>query len=312
MREVVDGLSLGLVLLNEEGQVEYANRFCRERGIVPDDYAGKRYYEVFRSLELMSFVGEGLEGRSKELRFEHSGRVYRATFLKGGLAVQIEDITELVKLERLQREFSASVSHELSTPITAVKGLLETALSGNKPDRELLERALKRVRELEGLIKALRYMVSLEGDHQTSSDLFSAKELLEDVIQDLKGEMELLEIKVELACEGVELRTDRDRAYILLRNIVENAVKHNRRGGKVRIECERTPDRVEIRVKDTGEGIAREELPLVFQPFYRGKGKKGMGLGLAIAKRVAELLGAELEISSEEGKGTTVRVIFMG
>jgi len=310
MKDVVDNISLGVVLLNRDGQVKYANEFCKNRGIILQDFSGRKYYEAFRSLELINFVGEVLEGRKRELRFEHAGRVYRATPLKAGLAIQIEDITELVRVEKLQREFSASVSHELSTPITAVRGLLETALSDNNPDKALLERALKRIVEIERLVKALRYLVSLEGENSAPDESISLKGLLEGIAQDLREAAEVLGVVVELVCDESEIKTNRERLYILLRNVVENAVKHNRKGGRVYIECRKTPEGVEISVKDTGEGIAKEDLPFLFQPFYKGKGKRGTGLGLTIAKRAADSLSAGLEIDSGEGSGTTVRILL--
>ncbi|WP_457599739.1 ATP-binding protein [Hydrogenivirga sp.] len=308
MREVLKALSVGLVVLDEEGRITFANDFCLDRGIVSEDYEGKRYYEAIRSLELIGFVGELLEGRAKPIRIEHSGKAYRIAPLSGR-AFQIEDITELARFERLQKEFAASVSHELSTPITAIKGLLETALLSENPDPELLRKALKRIGDLEKLIKSLRFLVLLETREEINPESFSLRSLVSQVVQDLKEEIEERGLRVELRGDDIQIESDREKLYLLLKNLVENAVKYNREEGKVIIEFRRTPDGVEISIEDTGEGIPREELPLIFQPFFGGRNKKGMGLGLAISKKIADFLGAELRVESEEGKGTRVRVL---
>jgi len=307
MRDVLKTLSVGLVVLDEMGRITFANDFCLDRGIVSEDYEGKRYYEAIRSLELIGFVGELLESRAKPLRIEHSGRTYRIIPLSGR-AFQIEDVTELTRFERLQKEFAASVSHELSTPITAIKGLLETALLSENPDPELIRKALNRIGDLEKLIKSLRFLVLLETREEITPESFSLKSLIFRIVQDLKEEIEERGLRVELKGEDVQIETDREKLYLLLKNLVENAVKYNREKGRILIEFRRTPDGVEISIEDTGEGIPREELPLIFQPFFGGRNKKGMGLGLAISKKIADFLGAELRVESEEGKGTRVRV----
>ncbi|RLJ70955.1 two-component system phosphate regulon sensor histidine kinase PhoR [Hydrogenivirga caldilitoris] len=308
MREVLDKVSIGVVILSKKGVVEYANEFCTQRGITPPDYAGRKYYEVMRSLDLIGFVRELLEGKAKPMNFELSGRTFKAVPLENIPAFQIEDITQLVRFEKLQKEFAASVSHELSTPITAIRGLLETALLDEPPKREFVEKALKRVEGLENLIKALRFLVLLDTRAVLNRERLPLKSLISSVIQDLREEIDTRGVSVEIEGEEVEIESDREKLYVLLKNLIENAVRYNRERGKVLIELERTPNGVEVRIEDTGEGISKEELPLIFQPFVGGKNKKGMGLGLAISKKIANFLGAELEIESEERKGTKVRV----
>lgn len=309
MEKVLKKLSIGLVVLDKEGRITFANDFCLDRGIVSEDYKGKRYYEAIRSLELIGFVGELLEGRAKTIDFVHSGKVYR-TSPAGRISFQIEDITDLIQFKRLQKEFAASVSHELSTPIAAIKGLLETSLLSDPPSKELVEKALKRVEDLEKLIKSLRFLVLLDAKETLNREKVSLRSLILSVVQDLKEEIDSRKLKVEIQGEDVEIESDREKLYVLLKNLIENAVRYNVEGGKVLIELERTPDGVEVKIEDTGEGIPKEELPLIFQPFVGGKNKKGMGLGLTISKKIADVLDAELEIESEEGKGTRVRVLL--
>ncbi len=309
MKEILDNLSVGIVILTVDGSVSFANRFCRDRGLVSEEFEGMKYYEVFKSLELIGFVNELLGGRPKVLEFEHSGRVYRA-FPLGDRSFQIEDLTEVSRYGKLQREFTASVSHELSTPLTAVKGLLETALLQEVPSRELLEKALKRLGDLEKLINSLRFLVLLSSGQKPVMNTFQLRSLVEEVLEDLKEEIAKRDLKIELRGEEIYVRSDREKLYILLKNLVENAVRYNREGGKVSVSIEKGSRGTRITIEDTGEGIRREDMPLIFEPFLGGRNRKGMGLGLAISKRIADFLGAKLSVRSEEGKGTTAEVLL--
>ena len=309
MKDILDLLSVGLVVLSEEGKISFANRFCKERGLVAHDCEGKRYYEAFKSLDLIGFANGLLEGKAKPLTVNIFGRSYKVSPL-GNRALQIEDITELLNFEKLQREFTASVSHELSTPLTAVKGLLETALLQETPSREFLEKALKRLEELERLITSLRLLVLLDSEQKPVREKFSLGDLIGEILQDLREEIDRKGLKVSVSGGNTDLESDREKVYILLKNLIENAVRYNREGGRVSIVAERSEREVKVTVEDTGEGIAKEDMPLLFQPFLGGRNKKGMGLGLAISKKIADFLGAKLNIKSEEGKGTTAEVVF--
>jgi len=263
-----------------------------------------------RSLRLVAFARDILEGNAEVLDFEHLGRAFRATPLEGLTAFQIEDISQIRRVEKLQREFTASVSHELSTPLTAVKGLLETALLSDKLERELVERALRRLGDLERLVESVRLLVLLDSKREFTRERFSLMEPISRILEDLSEEIASKGLEVELSGDELEVESDREKLYILLKNLLENAVRYNREGGKLRVRIERSLGRTRIAVEDTGVGIPKEEIPLLFQPFFGGKNRKGMGLGLAISKKIADFLGAELKVRSEEGKGTTVEVLL--
>ncbi len=305
MREILDKLSVGLVIVSEDGTISFANSFCKERGIVPQGCEGKKYYEVFKSLELIGFVNDLLEGKGGTLRFELNGSIYEAKAL-GKTALEIQDITQPIKFEKARREFIASVSHELSTPLTAVKGLLETLMLKDPPDAHILKKVLKRLEDLEKLINSLRFLILLDTSQKVIKDRVSVKALIERILEELNEEIKTKRLTVTVEGGDLHIDTDREKLYILLKNIIENAVRYNKLKGSILIKIEAK----RISVKDTGEGIPKEDIPLIFQPFFGGKNKKGMGLGLAISKKIADFLGADLRISSKEGKGTTVEVLL--
>ncbi len=310
MEKILNSLDLGIVIFNEKEEIVYANDTCLKWGIISSDVKGKKYYEAFKSLELIDMTGKILKGEKRGGKFEYSGRVYRINPIEEVPAIKIEDITEFVKFERLQREFSASVSHELSTPISAIKGLLETALMEENPDRKLIERALKRTQDMERMINALKLLVLIETGGKSRKERVSLKNIIGDVIQDLAERIKEMKVKVKIEGEDLQVITDREKVYILLKNIIENAVKYNRKEGAVFIRILKEGKNPVVEVEDTGEGISKEEIPLLFQPFFGGKNKKGMGLGLTISKKIADNLGIQIEIRSGEGKGTTVKAVF--
>ena len=310
MEKILNSIDLGIVIFNEKEEIVYANDICLKWGILSSYVKGKKYYEAFKSLELIDMVGKILKGEKAGGKFEYGGRVYRVNPIEEVSAIKIEDITEFVKFERLQREFSASVSHELSTPISAIKGLLETALMEENPDRKLIEKALRRTEDMERMINALKLLVLIETGGKVKKEKVSLKNIIGDVIQDLAERIKEMKVKVKVEGEDLQVVTDRGKVYILLKNIIENAVKYNKKEGDVFIRILKEGKNPVVEVEDTGEGIPKEEIPLLFQPFFGGKNKKGMGLGLTISKKIADNLGIQIEIKSEEGKGTTVKCVF--
>jgi len=265
MESVLNHLEVGVLLLNRQGRVEFANRFCVEKEITTRDFEGKRYYETIRSLDLISLLGDFLEGCREPGEVEHKGRRYRVTCAgEELLIVQMEDVTAVRDAERLQREFVASVSHELSTPLTAVRGLLETALLSEQPRRELLEKALRRIREFENLINSLRLLTLTEGKRSRPLREVEIEEVIMDVLEDLREKFEEKGITPKVSIEGrIRITCDREKVYILLRNVVDNAVRYNRERGRVSISVSEEEGNAIIAVKDTGRGISERDLEFV-------------------------------------------------
>ena len=312
MESLLNRLNVGVLLLTSEGRIEFVNRFCIERELAVPEFRGKKYYETFRNLKLISLLGEFLAGECTAGEFEHRERHYRVTLSSGEpLLIQIEDITPLREAERLQKEFVASVSHELSTPLTAVRSLLETVVLSRKPSRELIRKALKRVEEFERLINSVRMLTVLEVERRGAFREVDLGEIIGEVIEDLRPEVEEKRIKVSVSAKGkVALRCDRDKIYILLRNVIENAVRYNREEGRIRIETSEGEGTLTVSVEDTGRGIPPEDLPFICDPFFRRGEGRGLGLGLAISRKIAEFCGGSIAIESRPGVGTKVRITF--
>ncbi len=310
MESLLNRLNVGVLLLTTDGRIEFVNRFCIDRELSVPEFRGKKYYETFRNLRLISLLGEFLSGECTAGEFEHREKHYRVT-LSGGepLLIQIEDITPLREAERLQKEFVASVSHELSTPLTAVRNLLETAVLSEKPSQELIRKALRRVEEFEKLISSVRMLTVLEVEKRRVFRDVDIGEIIGEVIEDLRTEIEEKRIGVSVSAGGkVSVSCDRDKIYILLRNVIENAVRYNREEGRIRIETSEGGGTLTVSVEDTGRGIPPEDLPFICDPFFRKGEGRGLGLGLAISSKIARFCGGSIAIESKPGAGTKVRI----
>src|ERR1051326_813994 len=228
-----------------------------------------------------------------------------------------EDITKLKKLERVRSEFLGNVSHELRTPIFAIQGMIETLLQGAIDDKEVnrdfLQRALHNTQNLNTLLGDLIEISRIEsGEMKMSFRYFPVREFLVNVVADLQELARLKEIQLLLEDPGstAEVMGDKERLKQVMVNLIENAIKYNKPGGRVVVSYRPTAGGVQVLVQDAGVGIPHEHLTRIFERFYRVDKERsreagGTGLGLAIVKHIVEAHGSKVEVRSEVGKGST-------
>jgi two-component system phosphate regulon sensor histidine kinase PhoR len=228
-----------------------------------------------------------------------------------------EDITKLKKLERVRSEFLGNVSHELRTPIFAIQGMIETLLQGAIDDKEVnrdfLQRALHNTQNLNTLLGDLIEISRIEsGEMKMSFRYFPVREFLVNVVADLQELARLKEIQLLLEDPGstAEVMGDKERLKQVMVNLIENAIKYNKPGGRVVVSYRPSAGAVQVLVQDAGVGIPHEHLTRIFERFYRVDKERsreagGTGLGLAIVKHIVEAHGSKVEVRSEVGKGST-------
>jgi len=250
-------------------------------------------------------VGRGNEIAELDRRFEH-------------MAGQIEQqLGELKSSDALRRELIANVSHDLRTPLASIRGYLETVMmKGERLDaqtrRQHLETAFRQCEHLERLIAALFELSKLEsGAVVPQLEDFSLSELLQDVALRFRLRAEQAGITLHVQCDPAGPRAYGDIALVerVLENLIDNALRHTAAGGRVSLEMLPEPTRLRVIVADNGSGVAVEDLPSVFDRFYRGSGQaRGAraGLGLAIVRRIVELHGQTVSLNSTPGVGTCV------
>jgi signal transduction histidine kinase len=229
-------------------------------------------------------------------------------------------IAELEDQDRLRREMVANVSHDLRTPLTHLQGYIETVLlkeQSLEPEqrREYLEIALRHGERLGRLVTDLFELAKLEAQHEpVARERLPVGELVQDVAQKFSLDARDRGVALNAGFEGAQtmIMADVGLMECALENVLENALRYTPDGGTIDIRLAVADERLRIEIRDTGPGIGPEDVSQVFDRYYRaqrgvGEEDRGAGLGLAIAKRAAELHGGSLHCESEIGKGTTFR-----
>ena len=318
--KVLNTLGEGVLVL-KGSEVTFANRFLVENQLVREDWKGKHYYEAIKSLPFISIVGRALVKDSLSEEFQYLERFYRVVSKRIGemLVCEVSDVSPVRKYEQSKREFVDNASHELKTPISVLRGIVETLLEEEEDQRKrhFLEKALRRIEQMQNLVEDLLTLTKLEsGRERLNLSEFKLRELVEEVYDSLEQEFVKREVSFEnLVSEDFKMFADRQKLFLLLRNLIDNAVKYNKRGGKVWVRAKKEGNKQILEVEDTGIGIPPEHVPFIFERFYRvDKGRSremgGTGLGLSIVKHIVFLHGGEIMVHSKPGQGSRFSVII--
>ena len=233
----------------------------------------------------------------------------------GALAI-VEDITELRRLEQVRTDFAANVSHELKTPLTSIRGFVETLEAGAIDNPEMAHKFLKIIMmETERLTRLINDILSISklesGDTEVATERIRLDKKAHDVCEmlSINAADKQVTINNHLNQEPVYIIGNPDRVEQMLINLTENAVKYNVPGGSVTVQVFANEQEANVTISDTGIGIAEENLPRLFERFYRvDKGRSrqmgGTGLGLAIVKHIVRSMNGEIEVHSKLGEGT--------
>ncbi|CAN5738451.1 hypothetical protein BH20VER1_BH20VER1_06300 [soil metagenome] len=240
-----------------------------------------------------------------------------------GAAVLFHDVTQMRLVEEMRRDFVANVSHELRTPLSIFRGYLETLLDNPKqPPGELLrilEVMERHSDRLNALVEDVLTLARLESpDAELELEEIDVREFLETVAGDWRPRFDAKELRAELHLppDLPLLCADERRLQEVIYNLLDNALKYSRPGGRVTIRAERKDQQVQLSVGDEGVGIREADLPRIFERFYRAdkarspEGVRGTGLGLSIVKHIAQLHGGSVAAESQPGRGTTISVLL--
>ncbi|MBE5808522.1 MAG: PAS domain S-box protein [Clostridiales bacterium] len=233
-----------------------------------------------------------------------------------GALAMIEDITELKRLEQVRTDFAANVSHELKTPLTSIRGFVETLEAGAIDNPEMAHKFLRIIMmETERLTRLINDILSISklesGNDEVAIERIRLDKMADDVCEMLTihaGEKEVT-LHSGLNSVPVYIMGNPDRVEQMLINLVENAIKYNKPGGSVTVQVFESGGEANVTISDTGIGIAEEHLPRMFERFYRvdkgrARGMGGTGLGLAIVKHIVRSMNGEIEVHSKLGEGT--------
>ncbi len=327
----------GLLVVDTRRRITLMNRTFEKLFELRDPAIGVPLLEEVRHATLDWLIAETLrtgEAMRSELSLPDSRTrserhievsavpVKKAADETSGAVVLCHDITELKRLDQVRSDFVANVSHELRTPLSILRGYIEMLLDNPKTSREELARILaimdRHSERLRRLVDDLLSLARLESSN-ASLELNSVRieDLFNNVIRDWKEKLAAknLKVAVDLAPDASTLRADETRLQEVLYNLLENAVKYSRENGQIQLRAAERGSELVLSVTDNGLGISKDDLPRIFERFYRADKARsrelgGTGLGLAIVKHIAQLHGGRVEAESELGKGTTIRVVL--
>ncbi len=232
-----------------------------------------------------------------------------------GTIINIEDITENVKLEKIRSEFVANVTHEIKTPLTSINGFVETLKNNDSIDVETRNRFLdiieiesNRLRMLIDDILVLSFIENNENEKYDKINLYSVFKEVYDLTYNL-AKNKNIEYIYEFSNKDIELNTNKDYIKQVFLNLIDNAIKYTPENGSVSVVVIQKNNEISISVKDTGMGIPQSDIPRIFERFYRvdkARSKKieGTGLGLAIVKHIIISMGADIMVKSALNRGT--------
>ncbi len=324
---LTENMREGFILVNSHSEVVAHNESAaRTLGFHMNERSSRNVIAFNRSADFQSLVQTAIDGHPAERVIEINHRYYqfmanpiRSGEETKGAVVLIIDITEREERERLRREFTANVSHELKTPLTSISGYAEIIKNGLVRAEDVPRFAKNIFDEAGRLITLINDIIELSQLDENAEGMQKEPVNLYDVAKDIVNRLRPGADKagVTLSIEGRPCEVTGVRRLLdeMIYNLVDNAIKYNKTGGSVKIAIKRLSGKTVLSVSDTGIGIRKEEQERVFERFYRvdrsrSRDAGGTGLGLSIVKHGAMLHGAGIRLESELNKGTDVTITF--
>lgn len=320
---ITSNMNEGFVILSETGKVLFINSSAEK---TLSDNLGGTYPELYRGTEFIRTVETALNGKKADCTIERDGRIYSISAnpvvkdSDGCAAVLfIVDITDHALADKMRREFSANVSHELKTPLTSIMGYAEIIGNGIAKPEDIPVFAEKIHTESSRLLNLIQDIIRLsqldEGAVADRFELVSLSAVCKRVTEELRHKAEKL--GVTLAFEGSETYINGFEPVLheMIYNLCDNAIMYNKQGGTASVRLASDAAGVTVAVSDTGIGIPPEHQQRIFERFYRvdksrSKETGGTGLGLSIVNHGAKLHGAKLALESKAELGTTITLVF--
>lgn len=333
LQSVLDNMTGGILMVNAEGEIALLNRASeRMLDVRSEEMTGHSYQELKRHYELTRLVDEGVS-RREPVHEERSiyNPTERIVRLDGvpmmqdgsyrGMLFLLQEVTEIRRLEKMRSEFVANVSHELKTPVAAVKGFAETLLGGGVTDEKTARSFLQIIHdENERLNRLIGDILELSKIESKRAPLECSPVHLIEFFDSVMGTMSKVAEKKNISlCSDVPpelfIEGDEDKLRQIFINLLSNAINYTQDGGNVKLTVvnSQKPDgseKVVFTVSDTGMGIPRKDLPRIFERFYRvdkarSRSSGGTGLGLSIVKHLVDLHRGTISVESDLGIGSS-------
>lgn len=327
LNAIFNSMIEGVLLTDREGRIVSINHAIeRIFQVTRQDVEGRTFLESIRNNEIADMITAVLETGSplsKEITLVYPVQgvfqinaipIFYGNSINGSLSV-IHDITGIKRLERMRQDFIANVSHELKTPLTSIKGFVETLLEGALEDKDNNRRFLQIIQDhterLDSLVSDLLSLSHLESKEiSLKKEILDLREQLEAVVSGFASQIKRMKVEVRNDLPaGIRVSADRERIGQVFTNLMDNAIKFNKEKGTIRISAQEAGGKIKVFIEDSGVGIPPKDLPRIFERFYRvdkarSREMGGTGLGLSIVKHIIELHGGTVGVESTEGLGS--------
>jgi two-component system, OmpR family, phosphate regulon sensor histidine kinase PhoR len=321
---ILSSIDDGVIMADSRGALLLANSAAESLfNFEENKAAGKPLIEVTFNYEIEGLFQKCISSGEKQIAFIDTtgGRFLRVIALPlktdkaSGALLLIQDFTEVRTMQTMRREFVGNISHELRTPLAAIKAIVETLQDGAMEDKEVARDFLNRVNdEVDKMTQMVSELIELTrietGKANLKFEPLDLNALAREVIAHLQpqAERKQLNITTALAENMPFVPADRERIRQVITNIIHNAIKFTPPEGRIKVYTEASSGEVTVRVQDSGIGISREDLPHIFERFFKAdksRSQSGSGLGMAIAKHIVQAHNGKIWVESQEGQGST-------
>lgn len=324
---ITDNMKDGLIVTNKNVVLSINKAAQKIYQVQAERCVGRNLLEMSRQEELKKVWDDALTGKAAEKMFERGGRTYNLmgnpVVIDGvteGAVILVLDVTEKEQAEKLRREFSANVSHELKTPLMSISGyaeLIQNRMVKPEDIPEFAGRIRSEAGRLTSLVEDIIRLSKLDelADSKVELEMVDLYSVTKDVCACLDLQAKKRNISIQLLGEKAEIRGVRQVIYEMIYNLCDNAVKYNRENGTVSIQVQKDAAGIQWTVSDTGIGVPPEDQERIFERFYRvdkshSREIDGTGLGLSIVKHGAMMHRAKIKVESKVGDGTTISLRF--
>ncbi|VYT76860.1 HAMP domain-containing protein [Clostridium tertium] len=319
LEAILESMESGVIAVDNNKKVILINPYAKNLFGIDGNIIGENISEHIIDYDLISFIKSIHEIETKEIKLMHpierELRIKKAPIINYrkmpmGIVVTVLDITDIKRLENIRSQFVANVSHELKTPLTSIKGFAETLkyVDDASTREKFLDIIDKEAERLTSLINDILILSNIENSNKMIEEEFTPSEIIEDVINMFTTNVSKKEVIInyEGSKSGI-LIGDKDKFFQMMLNLVENGIKYSSSKTIININSYEKGDYYFITVEDNGIGIPKEDLPRIFERFYRvdkSRAKGGTGLGLAIVKHIVKMFNGEIYVKSILNEGT--------
>jgi two-component system phosphate regulon sensor histidine kinase PhoR len=318
----------GVLVIDDDKRIIYNNPVVRNLFNIGDNIREKKISDIIRDYELNKLIElfyEEPKFLTREIEYKEKILYFTVNALRGysnrfrtGAVIIIQDITEIRKLERIRSDFVGNVTHELKTPLTSIKGFIETLKNSENVDIETKKKFYEIIEiEAERLSNLINDMLVLSEIETTKGEnsRYNTKKAVNEVTELLRHHKEQKKVNLIINHpeEDIYIKGDRNRFKQMLINLIDNGIKYNKEGGFVKVSYYKNDDKLSLLVEDNGIGIEEKDLDRIFERFYRAdksrnRGTGGTGLGLAIVKHIVKSFYGDIKVESRLNEGTRVIV----